>query len=151
MAVPEPPGEKPAADDAAMLIAALNHITGWHEARIDRGLQVINYYVVAAAVLATAYVSAVGGKHYAIAFMIALSGTGLTVLTFIVGRRQRRSAAKAAPALDALQERLARRLQVDSLHLYTPEGRAERDHTVGIAFALAAPLGAGSAIYALIH
>jgi hypothetical protein len=48
-----------------------------YDARINRGLQVINYFIVASAIVATAYVSAINGKQYAIAAVIALSETAL--------------------------------------------------------------------------
>ena len=92
----KPPGERPAEDDTALLIAALSYALGWYEARIDRGLQVINYFLVASAVLATAYVSALDGKRYAVPAVIALAGAALTGLAFILGRRQRRLPTQAA-------------------------------------------------------
>ena len=49
------PGKHSPEDDTALLIAALNHMRAWHEARIDRGLPVIDYFVVAGAVLITAH------------------------------------------------------------------------------------------------
>jgi hypothetical protein len=46
---------------------------------------VINYFLVASAVLATAYVSAINGKHYPIAAVIALSETALAAVTYTIG------------------------------------------------------------------
>ena len=80
MTVPKPRDEHPPGDDTALLIAALNHSYAYYEARLDRGLQLLNYYFVAIAVLASAYVSAISGKHYGIAAAVALSGTALTAL-----------------------------------------------------------------------
>jgi hypothetical protein len=136
-------------DDTALLIAALNHSTGWYEARIDRGLQVMNYFVVAGAVLATAYVSAIGGKHYAIAAVVSLSGTALGALAFLIGRSQRHRAAEAEPALAELQSRVAQRLDIGSFKVIQP--RPHRESSVRIAFALAILLSLGSAMYALVH
>jgi hypothetical protein len=109
--------KSPAGDDTALLIAALNHSTAWYEMRIDRGLQVINYFVVAGAVLATAYVSAISGKHYAIAVAVSLSGTALTALAFLIGLRQRHYAAEVEPALAELQGRVADRLNINSFRI----------------------------------
>ena len=149
--VAEQPGEHPPEDDTAFLIAALNHTMAWHETRIDRGLQVINYFVVAGAVLVTAYASALGGKHYGIAVAIALSGMALAILAFVVGRQQRRAAAEAEPALAELQGKVASKLQVDSFRIYKPEVRGQREGAAAFTFALAVLLSAGSAIYAAIH
>jgi hypothetical protein len=137
------------ADDTALLIAALSHSTGWYEARIDRGLQVMNYFVVAGAVLATAYVSAISGKHYAIAVVVSLSGTALGALAFLIGRSQRHRAAEAEPALAELQSRIAERLDIGSFKVIQP--RPHRESSVRIAFALAILLSLGSAMYALVH
>jgi hypothetical protein len=147
----EQPGEHPAEDDTAVVIAALNHMMAWHETRIDRGLQVINYFVVAGAVLVTAYASALGGRHYGIAVAIALSGMALAMLAFIIGRQQRRAAAEAEPALAELQGRIASKLQADSFRIYKPQVRRPGEGVAAIAFAVVVLLSAGSAIYAAIH
>lgn len=149
VAVPESADKAQAGDDTALLIAALNHSTGWYEARIDRGLQVMNYFVVAGAVLATAYVSAISGKHYAIAVVVSLSGTALTALAFLIGRSQRHRAAEAEPALAELQSRVAERLDIGSFKVIQPT--MHRESTVRIAFGLGILLGLASAVYALVH
>jgi hypothetical protein len=143
--------EHPSGDDTALLIAALNHSAGWYEARLDRGLQVINYFVVAGAVLATAYVSAITGKHYAIAVVVSLSGTALAVLAFLIGRRQRLYAAQAEPALLELQGRIAERLSIDSFRILPPSRGMYALGAVRIAFGLATLLSLGGALYALVH
>jgi hypothetical protein len=148
--VPELRGEHEPEDDTALLIAALNHALAWYETRIDRGLQVINYFVVAGAVLVTGYASAFGGRHYGIAVAIGLTGMALAALAFVIGRGQRRFAREAQPALAELQGRLASKLQLPTLAIARPEpGRT--GGPVALAFALAVFLGGGSAIYAAIH
>lgn len=153
MTVPESPVEHPPGDDTALLIAALNHSWAWYDAGYNRGLQVINYFLVAIAVLATAYVSAINGKHYAIAVAIALSGAVLTAVTFTVGHRQRRRAAAGEVALAALQSRIADRLMIDSLRMVGSEiGKAPKPYfPVRLAFGLALLLSIGAVLYALIH
>lgn len=149
MAVRKSADKVESGDDTALLIAALSHSTGWYEARIDRGLQVMNYFVVAAAVLATAYVTAISGKHYAIAVVVSLSGTALAALAFLIGRSQRARAAEAEPALAELQRRVAERLDIDSFRVIQPT--PHRDAGVRIAFVLAILLSIGFAMYALVH
>jgi hypothetical protein len=151
VAVHESTDEHPSGDDTTLLIAALNHSTAWYETRIDRGLQVINYFVVAGAVLATAYVSAISGKHYAVAVVVSLSGTALATLAFLIGLRQRHYAAEVEPALAEIQGRVADRLRIDSFRIVQLGRVVRRELSVRIAFALAILLSLGSALYALIH
>jgi hypothetical protein len=150
--VAEQPGEHPAEDDTALLIAALNHVMARHEARIDRAFQVINYFVVAAAVLVTAYAGALDGKHYGIAFVVALTGMVLAVLAFSVARQQRRGAGEVEPAIGELEGRIASKLRVDSLRIYGPEAGGQRAGVeTTVVFALVVLLSVGSAIYAALQ
>ncbi len=152
VAVRKSPEEHPPGDDTALLIAALEHFRTWREARIERGLQVVNYFLVAIAVLATAYVSAIDGKHYGIATVIALSGAVVTAVAYALGRQQRYAAAAAEPGLAALQNRIADRLGIDLIRFGKSQpGTVPRYHLSGIAFGLAGLLSIGAALYALIH
>ena len=54
-------------DEPALLIAALDHSWTSYDARLNRGLQVVNYYLIALAILADAYVSAFNAKLWAVA------------------------------------------------------------------------------------
>ncbi len=151
MTVRKSPDEYPPRDDAALLIAALNHAWVWYDARISRGLQVVNYFLVASAVLATAYVSAIDGKHDAIAAAIALAETALTAATYTIGRLQRHMATAARPALDDLQARIAERLTLDTFRQLGPPITAAYGVSVRILFGLAILLSVGAALYALVH
>jgi hypothetical protein len=148
----EQPGKHSPEDDTALLIAALNHVMAWHEVRIDRGVQVINYFVVAGAVLITAYAGALNGRHYGIAVVVALSGMALAIFAFITVRQQRRGAGDAEPAIGELQKRVASKLDVPSFRIYEPEAGGQRAGIENIiVFALAVLLSLGSAIYAALQ
>jgi hypothetical protein len=153
VAASEPPDQHPPGDDTALLIAALNHAWAWYDARINRGLQVINYFLVASAVLATAYVSAINGKHYPIAAVIALSETALAAVTYTIGTRERRSANRALGPLAELQARVAGRLMIATLHIAGPTAGAPISVRlrVRIMFGLVVLLTVGAALYALVH
>lgn len=126
-------------DDTALLIASLEHFRTLRESRIERGLQVVNYFLVAAAVLASAYVSAINGKHYGIAVVIALSGTVLTAVTFATGLHQRQLAGRIQPVLAALQDRIADELGIDLIRYSQSQPRnVPRYAPAEIAFGLAA-------------
>jgi hypothetical protein len=123
-----------------------------HEARIDRAFQVINYFVVASAVLVTAYAGALDGKHYGIAFVVALTGVALAVLAFTVARQQRRGAGGVEPAIGELEGRIASKLRVDSLRIYGPEAGGQRAGVeTTVVFTLVVLLSVGSAIYAALQ
>jgi hypothetical protein len=139
-------------DEAALLIAALDHAWTWYNVRIDRGLQVVNYFLVAVAVLATAYVSALNGKHNAVAAAIALSAAVLTGVAFTIGYTERREAVAGEVALAELQKLLAEKLEIDSIRMIGPRpGAWPHLLAARIAFGLAVTLSVGSALYALVH
>ena len=83
-----PPGAKLDDIDVALLTTALGHVWAWYDARINRGLQVLNFYLVSMAILATAYVSALNSRLYAVAAVLGLLGAAATFAAYKVGRRQ---------------------------------------------------------------
>jgi hypothetical protein len=143
--------EHPSADDTALLIAALNHAWSWDDARVNRGLQVVSFFLLALAVLISAYVSAINAKNYALAAVIGVSGTVLTGTVFAIGSHERKRAADGARALAELQDIIANRLELDSfrmVHASAPRGNTVR---ASLVFALASTLGLASVLYALIR
>lgn len=73
----------------------------------------INYFLISSTVLGTAYVSAVSGKHYAPAAVVALAGIGLSAIAFLMELRQIVAVLAVVPVLGELQHRVAGRLKAD--------------------------------------
>jgi hypothetical protein len=155
MTISEPPVEHPPGDDTALLIAALNHAWAWYDVQISRGLEVINYFLVASAVLATAYVSAINGKHYPLAAVVALAGIGLTAVTSLIVLRQSLLANDAGPVLGELQGRVAERLKIELAGTIGTQGWRARlawsAFPATIALGLALLLSIGALLYAVIR
>src|SRR5690349_19146831 len=121
MAVSEPPGEHPPEDDTALLTAALDHAWAWYDGRITRGLQLISFYLVAAAITGSAYTSAFTGKHYGVAAAIAAGGLGLTAVASATVFREVGDATRAEPVLAELQRRVGSRLDIPAIRMANPE------------------------------
>lgn len=150
MAVSEPPGEQLPEDDTALLIAALNHYWTLHDGRFNRAFQILNYYLVATAILFAAYTSAISGKHYGIAAALALAGLGLTAITTAAGVSELKAAAQAEPVLTELQKRMADGLGIDpdSMVIFRvgmPRGRV----ALPVTFGLVTLLDISALLYAL--
>jgi hypothetical protein len=151
MAVSKPPGEQSPEDDTALLTTALNHYWAWHDGRFNRAFQVINYYLVASAILFTAYFSAINGKHYGVAAALALAGLGITALTTAAVLGNVNAAALAEPGLAELQNRMAGRLRIDPIRTATFPTRTQRRVGAALVFGLATLLQFSGLLYALIH
>ncbi len=152
-----PPDEQPPNDDTALLIAALNHAWAWYDAQISRGLQVINYFLVATAVLTTAYVSAINGKHYPLAAVVALVGIGLTAVTSLSEVHRSVSVNFGGPVLAELQGRVSDRLRIDMAGIIGSQtwtgrtARIARSNYPVIALGLALLVNIGALLYAVIR
>jgi hypothetical protein len=155
MTVTEPPREQPPEDDPALLTTALNHAWAWYDGRSNNALQVLNYYLVATAVLFTAYTSAINGKHYGIAAASALTGLGLTALAFLVGIHEVHGAALAEDALVDLQKRIADMLSLDTICMARSQAGRTRQRRAAIAIAgtlgLVTLFDISALLYALIQ
>jgi hypothetical protein len=104
-------------NNSDLLMAALDHATRWSEFNTTTGFQVINFFLLTAAVLAAAYVSALNGHLDVIAGVIALIGGAASVGAYLVGRRHSYIARLAGEPLKQIQDRLARDLNIDSLRM----------------------------------
>jgi hypothetical protein len=112
---------------------------------------VINYYIVATAIVVTAYTSAINGKHYAFAAALAIAGLGLTAILAGNGLYQINTAALAEPALAEMQERIGDRLRTDSMHIAGLRRIQQRRTGAIIMFGVATAFDVGALLYAVIH
>lgn len=114
----------------------------------------VNYYLIAAAVLANAYVAAFNARLYAVAAVIALTGLALIVVTSVMSFRQRQLARLSERALIELQDRVADRLGIDAFRFQrdtSKESRFRGAPFAYVAIAIAALLSAAAVAYALVH
>ena len=113
----------------------------------------LNYYLVAATILFTAYSSAINAKNYVVASALALAGLGLTAITALTVFYEVKAADLARPAVAELQNRIADRLRLDPLHVATFQAGiiGQRRNANILTFALATLLNISALIYAVIH
>ena len=137
-------------DDTTLLTTALNHTWAWYDGTANRGIQVINYYLVANAILFAAYTSAINTKNHGLGVALALGGLGITAVVATLAQIIENAAKMALPALDKLQDRLAGTLDVSEIRM-TRLQRAQATRinaAVFIAFGGAALADIGALIYA---
>jgi len=138
MTTSEPPGEQPPGDDTALLTAAFNHAWAWYDARANRAIQAVNYYVVATAIVVTAYASSINGKHYGFGAALAIAGLGLTAVASLAGLYEVSAAGLAEPAITEMQERIGGKLKTGSMRIASREmGLRRRLTALAIIFGLA--------------
>jgi hypothetical protein len=152
MTVSEPAGGQQAGDDTPLLTAALDHTWAWYDARYNRALQVINFYLVAAAITFNAYIRAINGNHYGVAAALAISGLTLSAIAALAVLHAINAGARAEPALAQLQDRVAARLGLDSIRMATTETpiRHRRAALIIILLVLPAVLDISGLIYAVV-
>ncbi len=111
----------------------------------------VNYYLLASAILGTAYTSAINTKNYGLAAALAVAETGLVALASMAWFREASAATPAEPALIELQERMARRLRMDSMRIARSQpGILRWRPIVAIACGLSALLSVAGLLYAVI-
>jgi hypothetical protein len=142
--------------DHELLGIALDHVTRLYDSRTGNGLQVLNYFLVAVAVLSAAYVSALNGKLHAVGCAIGLAGVPLSIVAYLVGRRQRDVARLAEIPMKEIQAILADSLDIGSLRMteHADEQRKSwwrsSTHMANAIFVLAAMISVAAAVYAVL-
>jgi hypothetical protein len=140
--------------ESALLIAALEHSWTTYDSRLNHGLQTVSYCLIAAAILANAYVAAFNARLYAVAAVVALTGLALTVVTWKMSLRQRRLASLSERTLIELQDRVAGRLGISAFRIQedtSKEPRFRGTPFTYVALGIAAVLNAAAVVYALVH
>lgn len=140
---------EPSGDDTPLLTAALDHSWAWYDGRSSRAIQALNYYLVATAILITAYTSEINGKHDNIAAGLAIAGLGLTAVAFAAVLHEVNAAGLAIPPLAELQGKVADRLRIDEIRMARKTGKVERRTAVLLTFGLAALVNISALVYAL--
>ncbi len=146
--------------DIELLMSALEHVTRWNELYRASSMQVINFYLLAAAIIGTAYVSAINAHQYFIAGGAGLALGAATAGSFIIFHRQGGLAHLADEPLAEVQARIADRLGIDSLRM--AERISLRSHArlyrwyrstfvVNIAFPLTVVASLIAAVYAWLQ
>jgi hypothetical protein len=152
MTASEPPGEQRPEDDTALLTAALNHSWTWYDEHMKRVFQLVNFYIVATALLVTAYANSINGKHYGFAIALAVVGLVLTPIASASALNQATAGSKAQDALSDMEDLIARRLITDSIRIVEHQGGIRYTRTAaGIMVGLAAGLFVSALIYAAIQ
>ena len=151
MTVSEPPGSPPPEDDTALLTTALDHSWTWYDEHMKRVFQLVNFYIVATALLVTAYANSINKKQYSFAVALAVAGLVITAIASASALNQATAAGKAELPLDQMQDRIADRLRVGSFRIVERQGGIRYTPAVaGIMVVLAAGLFVAALIYAAL-
>lgn len=139
----------------SQLTIPLDHAWRWYDLRINAGMQVLNFYLLAIAVLVSGYVSALNSRNHSLAVVVSLIAAAVTIFIYVIGARQDHVARLALSPIQELEDRLADALDIDSIRLieqyrvrqelstYAVRGLARFVVPVIIAVCLAAAIYAG--------
>lgn len=144
-----------AQDRKGLLTIALDHAWRWYDFRWGQAIQIINFFVLAAAVMSAAYVSAINANHRGIAAAVALLGSVASASTYVVSIRIVNFAELASEPLKEIQDQLATALDIDSIRLIERRrshrgGRASSSTVAKAMFAIAISVCFAAAGYAWI-
>ena len=99
------------------LTDALDHAWRWYDLRINTGMQILNFYLLAIAVLVSGYVSALNSRNQGLAIVVAIIAATVTIFTYVVGVRQDYVASLALSPMQEIEDRLANASDIDSIRL----------------------------------
>lgn len=114
----------PAGADPDDLKLALDHAWGWFALHAGQRMQLVNYLLVAAALIVAGYSTALGNDRPAAAGAIAAAGVAICAAFGALDRRTAALVKAAETPLLELQDRLAIRAGVPSLALVRSVERA---------------------------
>ena len=142
--------------DGTLFASALDHAWSRFNFRVSSALQILNYYLVALAIFAGAYVGALTQRLPVVAGAIGISSSLVSIAAFLGGYSQVRHARSVIPQLRALETRMARMVGVPDI---VRDGRggqvvhlARRAGVIaGLMFTIAVAGGVAAGIYALLH
>jgi hypothetical protein len=102
---------------APLTTTALDHAWRCYELRMSCGLQLLNFFMLAIAVITTAYVSALKARDDVVSVAVALIGAAVTVSAYLAGLRQDNVARMALAPIQEVEGRLADALDLESLRI----------------------------------
>ena len=120
----EHPGMTDSKDDTASSSSPpSDHSWTWYDEHMKRVFQLINFYIVATALLVTAYASAINGEHYGYAVALAIAGLVITAIASASGINQATAGGKAAASRSArCKTRSPPDLKADSIRIVEHQG-----------------------------
>jgi hypothetical protein len=102
-------------DDTELTSTALGHAWAWYEMGMGHRLQVANIFMLVVAGNVAAYIAALQAHVDIVAGGVGLAATVLVVLFALMSRRARERVNIAATSLQAIENRIARILDLDEL------------------------------------
>lgn len=152
MTISQSPRIQSPQDETALLTAALDHAWTWYDEHMKRVFQLVNFYLVATALLVTAYANSINGKHYGFAIALAVVGLVLTAMASASALNQATAGGKAQDALRDMEDQIAGRLDADSIRIVKhQDGIRYTPAAASIMVGLAAGLFVAALIYAAIQ
>jgi hypothetical protein len=140
-------------DELTLLTTALDHAWSRFSFRISSALQILNYYLVAAAILSAAYVGALTQGLHIVAGFIGIAGSIVSFAAFLGGYGQIVNARRAVPQLRDLEIRLAALVGTPDVwqdlsgHILPWTRRMRPGNIAAVMFAVAFIGGLAAAVY----